>query len=236
LVKVQLNTEKTKTMWFNCRGMKDDIMIDGRLIEVVNSIKYLGVWLDERLKFSIHADYVVKKMAKKVGVLARMHDCMTKRGKIVLYNSIVLPHITYCATVLNYCNEEYLNKLQILQNRAMRVILGSDRYTRVNDMLNELKWLNVREQVDLYSLCFIYKLDHGLLPAYLNKYLIRNEDVHGYNTRIKGDIRVVMKGDLKGVLTRGVSLYNSLPEDVRNAGTLDGFRRRISAHILDRSK
>jgi len=46
-----------------------------------------------------------------------------------IYKSIIAPHFEYCAILMVNIGETQLGMLQRVQNRAMRVILHSDKYT-----------------------------------------------------------------------------------------------------------
>ena len=78
----------------------------GEVIEVVKEIKYLGVIIDDKLKFSSHINYVCKKIAKKIGVLKRVSWYLSIDSRKLVYNTIVLPHFNYCSTVLISCKPE----------------------------------------------------------------------------------------------------------------------------------
>jgi hypothetical protein len=50
--KLKLNISKTKMMWMNVlTGDNMDAMMDGRAIEIVKNMKYLGVHIDDKFKF-----------------------------------------------------------------------------------------------------------------------------------------------------------------------------------------
>jgi hypothetical protein len=78
-------------------------------------MKYLGVKIDEKLNFKQHVDTTLKKMAKKVGFLGRIQQKLTKTAKITIYNSIISPQLDFCSSILLLCNEEDLNRLQVIQ-------------------------------------------------------------------------------------------------------------------------
>jgi len=52
----------------------------------------------------------------------------------IVYEAIIAPHFEYCATLLMDMGETQLDKLQVPQSRAIRVILQCDRYTKVEHM------------------------------------------------------------------------------------------------------
>ena len=61
---------------------------------------------------------------KKIGVLARSTKLVNKNYTIKVYNSIILPHLVYCPSILFLLNTTQMEKLQKFQNRAMRVIFN----------------------------------------------------------------------------------------------------------------
>ena len=232
--KMKINLSKTKMMWLNGKGIMNEVRMDGRVIDVVDNIKYLGVYIDSKLDFKLHCNYIIKKMARKVGVLCRLRSILSVRAKVIIYNAIVRPHIVYCATVLNMLSGSEIAKLQMLQNRAMRAILRTNRFRSIKSMLEELEWLNVRDELTVSILVFIYKLDKGMLPTYFNSYVVRGKDVHSYSTRIKDNL-VISKfkksKTARGVFRKGVLLYNALPERVRGSRTVDAFLRALRKHL-----
>ena len=62
--KLKLNEQKTKLMNLNLNS-ETCIEINGRTIENVGSIKYLGMIIDKDLNFNEHVDYICKKIGKK---------------------------------------------------------------------------------------------------------------------------------------------------------------------------
>ena len=65
------------------------------------------------------------------------------------------------------CNKTEIDKLQKLQNRAMRVILKCSKYTNIETMLDSLEWLYIKNFVEYNVLIFIYKMLNNMLPQYL---------------------------------------------------------------------
>lgn len=86
------------------------------------------------MKMDKHVNYIGKKEAKKVGFLARISLNLGLKERIKIYKTIVAPHFEYCASILFLCNKQATQKLQKIQNRAMRVILRCNRRTRIKDV------------------------------------------------------------------------------------------------------
>lgn len=237
--KLKVNINKTKCLWVGKeRPSNLNIKIDKDKIQEVETAKYLGVFIDNKLNFKPHIDYVCKKISKKLGVLARVGKHLTIWSRKVIYNTIVFPHFIYCGTILHLANQESLNRLQKLQNRAMRIVLKMDKYTSIGRMLGVLEWLNVRQLLEYQVLVFIKKIELKMVPEYLSDSLVRIRDVHNYNTR--GNSKYFVEGKLKknsqiGIFYRGIRAFNDLSDELRHCVALKKFKymlrkdlRRIS--------
>ncbi len=47
------------------------LTIDDLHLEIVSTYKYLGIWLDEKLAFDVHIDYLEKRLKPRLGFLFR---------------------------------------------------------------------------------------------------------------------------------------------------------------------
>lgn len=75
-----------------------------------------------------------------------MKTSTTYVSKITMYKSLIKPHFDYCASILFLANEQ---RLQKLQNKIMRNILGCNKYTPVKDMLAALNFQPIKHRVIL---------------------------------------------------------------------------------------
>jgi hypothetical protein len=92
-------------------------------IERAENMKYLDVTIDQKLTFKHHLASVTKKMSSKTGFSGRLSKKLTSKTKLLIYNSIIQPHIDFCSTIIFMATEEEINDLQTMQNRVLRLIL-----------------------------------------------------------------------------------------------------------------
>ena len=78
----------------------------------------LGIILDNELKWNEHNDEHCKKISKSICLLKRSRRYVNQNSLINIYNSLVLPHFTYCSNVWNDGSRTHLNKLYKIQNRG----------------------------------------------------------------------------------------------------------------------
>ena len=182
------------------------------------------------IKFNDHADYLCKKISKKVGFLSRIGKFISSYTLKLIYNSILLPHFTYCSTILYICNEGTMSRLQKLQNRGMHIILKCNRYTKINEMLKCLDWLNVKELVEMQTMLFIFKMIKGKLPSYLGSNFLMCSDIHCYNTRGRNKYYINSRKKnvaFNSIFVKGMICYSNLDEDIRNSHAINIFRKRM---------
>jgi len=116
---LHLSVGKTKEMCFDFRksGHFDgSLYINGEPVEVVDSFKYLGVHIDNKLSFSTHVQSVNKECQQRLYLLRKMKlfDVDSKL-LLFLYRSIVESVLTFCA-VCFYPALTTANKNTLLKN------------------------------------------------------------------------------------------------------------------------
>jgi hypothetical protein len=217
LNKLKLNIEKTKYMIItfkkNINTNLYKIMIGADELQRVEDIKYLGVVIDNKLRFNKNIELIQKKISKKINFIRRLGGKINKYSKITLYNAIIVPHFDYCSSILFLANESQLNELQKLQNRMMRTILKCRLDTSIRQMLDSLNFLSVRQRITHNTMMLLFKMENGLLPNYLCSSLNRVRNTHSHNTRRGNDF--VLPNFLKAssqncLLYNGMKIYNNM--------------------------
>lgn len=238
--KLLLNVKKTKWMALDRVKMIDnegEIRIGAEIIERVECIKYLGVHIDDQLTFSEHIDVTARNAAQKTNILFRLSKKLTFNTKKQIYMSIIAPIFEYCSTIIFSCDLEDIRRLQLIQNRAMRIILRRSRDSSRIQMLNDLRWLSIYQKL-LFNVCImIFKMKNGLVPKYLTDKLIYTRDVHEINTRNKNDLRlprVKTEAAKKSIYFEGVKIFNKLPSILKEEKNLQKFKRDCENHIKNK--
>ena len=105
------------------------------------------------------------------------------------YNSLVLPIFDYADLVWgDKDNISLMNELQILQNKAAKLILDRPPYSSSTDALTILRWPNLEERRKCHRCIYAYKCINGQLNHSLD--IVRKSDMHSYNTRNKDTIKL----------------------------------------------
>ena len=88
----------------------------------MESIKYLGVMIDQHLNWKAHIDYVIKKLSYAARILSIIRHYVNKQTLIKLYYSFAYPYLKYGIISWGSACQTSLEKIQVLQNNIIRIM------------------------------------------------------------------------------------------------------------------
>ena len=117
---------KTKIMYFGTSHcLKDittrDFEFTGTVVERVESYKYLGIMLDNKLRFDKYINYLCGKIYPKLKMLSRIRRNIGQGTAVYLYNCLINPLFAFGDYIFDAITQADSNKLQVLQNNCIRV-------------------------------------------------------------------------------------------------------------------
>ena len=89
-------------------------------------IKYLGVLIDKNISWKHHIDAIATKISKNVGLIAQLRHYVPRKILLNLYKSLIHPYLTHGLPAWGHAGKMYLNKILILQKRALRLLSFAD--------------------------------------------------------------------------------------------------------------
>ncbi len=92
------------------------------------TVKHLGVILDSNLSFENHISRVTKTAFFHLRNIAKLRNMLTVSDEDKLVHAFMTSRLDYCNALLGGCPASSINKLQIVQNAAARVLTRSRKY------------------------------------------------------------------------------------------------------------
>ena len=134
-----INTKKTKGMIFGTkkqlrRTVLPKLKMKNQELNYVKTYKYLGIILDQSLSYNPHINETIKLTSHKVYQLSIIRKYLTKNAAITIYKSMILPYFDYGDVFLINANQQLLGKIQRIQNRGLKILLGREARTRTSDV------------------------------------------------------------------------------------------------------
>ena len=88
-----------------------------------NWIKLLGIKIDGRLNLKPHVSDLCKLATRKLNALLRLKPYLTLEARKILIESFVYSNFNYCPLVWNFASAKAVNKIESVQQRALRFLL-----------------------------------------------------------------------------------------------------------------
>ena len=168
--KLSLNVAKTEFMLIGSDYKISNLVtqpiikIDQTKIKQVFKSRVLGVDIDNKLKWTNHIDIVAKKVSSGIGAMRRIRDFVDRDALISVYNALIRPHFDYCSEVWDTLGNVLSNRLQKLQNRAARVVLGMSNDIPGSEALDMLGWEPLETRRAKKKAVHMYKVLNDLTP------------------------------------------------------------------------
>ena len=194
-----------------------ELYLNNHIITKVETSKYLGVTLDSNLTWTPHVDKLYSKASSRIGVLRRIRPFLDISTAKLVYSTTILPILDYCDVVWDNCNVTSSQKLQRLQNRSARIIMGTHVMTSSEVLLKQLNWDKLEERRKLHKARLWFRLQNNKMEG-VNISLTCHKDVHNYNTRHKNDLKLPKPKTeclKRSFIYSGAKLWNSLSDDVK---------------------
>ncbi|KAI5629767.1 hypothetical protein C0J50_2268, partial [Silurus asotus] len=96
--------------------------------------------------------------------IAKIRNMMSLQDAEKLVHAFVTSRLDYCNALLSGCASKCINKLQLVQNAAARVLTRSRKYDHITPVLISLHWLPIKSRIDYNILLLTYKALNGLAP------------------------------------------------------------------------
>ena len=126
--RLALNVGKTNFVIFRANKRiyhNVTLVLNRKAIEQKDHVKYLGVLMDEHLNWKRQIANVTKKISRGIGILARLRSYLDPKLLRNIYFCIVYSHLSYGVEAWGSACPTDLEKILILQKKAVRILTGN---------------------------------------------------------------------------------------------------------------
>ena len=238
--KLTLNLKKTEYVYFGGPGGRivpqGGIKIGSETINRVSGARFLGVWVDEGLKWAGHIERVRAKVGRLLGVLGRAWATLGGQSVRQLYNALVLPHLQYCLLVRGDIeegrNKKYGESLLWYQKRFMGLIADVKGKYHSDPYFSKFNILKIHDLYKQQLRVHAWKFTRGKLPESQVALLTKVSEVHRHNTRSAKSGLFYSTQDHRSVGYRIPREWQSLTEELRQVSSLGGFKKKSKGEFI----
>ena len=213
------------------------LQVDGKPIQAVDKHKFLGVIIDDRLRFQPHIDDLCNKLSRVVGMTRSLAPYVPVRILKNLYFSLFYSQMTYCISAWASAPKSLLQKPNNLMNRIVK--LCNPNCIDISLSFNVLKLLTFEDCYKYFVLVNTFKFikchsDH----SYFNGRIQSLQLPYHHATRLNNsNYRYSLPSYFKtktqsSFLYRGIKYWNELPGDLIEIQSLALFKKLLKSHLL----
>ena len=185
-------------------------------IEQVKTYKYLGVIVDENLKWHKHIDNIQNKIRSASFALRHLRYCSTPEVLKVVYHSLVESHLRFGITA--WGTSTHCSRLQRSQDKILKMLENKDEYLNINSLF---KLITLTEFFNLQN--FRQPITHQ----------------HGTRWSEEGRFKVPPWKNWYGISTLECQIpriCNELPVDVLRGNSGHTWKKKLKVHLLQAQK
>ena len=148
----------------------------------------------------------------------------------------------HCSSHLYYCNLAWggtfkanLQRIVILQKRALRIVNNSTYDANTSPIFKELKLLKFHDIHSFQLGFFMFSLKNSTPPSKFSNLFLINSQIHDYNTRNAHSFRLPLcRTNTRqfSIYFQGPKFYNSLNSTRTGSSSSASFKRKLKEFLL----
>lgn len=188
-----------------------------------SNIKYLGIQLDENLKWKQHIEYIGKRLFSLLRKFYQVRDILSAKNLQLIYTSLAESLIRYCILIWGGLFQEALKNLSILQKTLLKILYKKPRTYSTVTLFLETGVMSVRQ---IYSCsCLMWMFDVGR-----NQYVTKDRITRNC---LNVEVPLYRSTHLQRfVFFHGPKLFNMLPPEIKNIENRKKYRENVKMFVL----
>ncbi|KAK9882698.1 hypothetical protein WA026_022748 [Henosepilachna vigintioctopunctata] len=233
LNKLKINVNKTKFIILKQKNKavnNINLKINEIELEQVTSLEYLGLIIDEYLNWKAHTNKIISKINPMIPIIYQCRNYISLKTKKQIYAAFFSSHLRYLLPIWGTCGSVDFNKMQILQNKILKILFKYDYLTSTNILHQELSIPKLEALLKLEQCKLMYKILKNIQKSNIVFKLVG--EVHGYETRFQTGFYISNSRTnvgLNGPANMASKVYNNLSEDIRSTKCYSHFIRKCKA-------
>ena len=187
----------------------------------------LGCQMQANMKWHSQVNNLLKKLRTRLTGLMHIKYILPYQTRKTVTEGIFNSVLVYCLPLFGGCDVGQVRDMQVLQNKAARIVcLAPPRANRVS-MFKKLSWMTVNQLISYHSLLTVFKMRTSGEPEYLARKL-------KYENRL-GKI-IIPNTNLslakKSFIFRASQQWNALPESMRKTCKIGNFKTELRKFVF----
>lgn len=243
-LRLQINPTKSEFVMVGSRQMlpnctSTQVYIDGDRVKRSNSIKLLGVQIDENLTLRSFVNTKVSRAANNIHRLRVIRKFLSVDSAKTLASSLVNSHFDYCNALLYGLPQTVLQKMQTTQNWGAKVVINAPKYSSATKARKQLHWLPIAARTQFKIATLVHKCLHNKAPVYLQDLLVErtfSRVTRQSETSVRPLLPPLTRRSTyqdRSFSVGGTKVWNNLPNYIRKIDNLSEFKKELKTLLFD---
>ena len=240
--KLTLNVDKTcfvifkSSRWKNV-NIPDSIHFNNKTINRVTCVKYLGLLLDEKLDWKNHVNEVCNGLKRFFPTFYNIRSYVNLTHARTIYYAMLYSKIKYAIPVYGLASQESMNKIQVLQNKLLKVLTKKNYRYSTNQLHNDFEILKVNDITNQEILTFVHSYINNKLPSIFDEYFTHRFSMEMYIASER-KIRFIIPRHQTNIgadslNVKGAQLFNFLKLVIKPNVSSKVFKKAFKKSILE---
>ena len=243
--KISLNASKTELIIFRDPRKKCTheikVKIDGKKLTPSRSVKYLGIFIDCHFNWKVHQTELSSKLSRAIGMLSKIRHFVNHETLRMVYYGIFSSILMYGSQIWGQHNS-VVKKLQVLQNKALRVINFQPCRVSATPFFKSCKILKLTDNVSLQKKLFAHDSLNNNLPTSLTGQLSFVDTVHNlrnenYLQLNRPNSKTILYGS-RSIKSKSVDIWNFINmhsyDEKLNEKSRSVCKKIVTKFLIDR--
>ena len=227
-----VNIKKSKYVCFGLKSQtrkikNHSLFMNNIKLDKVSSYKYLGIQLDMNLNFHKYLQDSIQRASFKIHMLSKIRVYIDFDTAVTIYKTMILPVLEYGDIAYDLGDKKSLDKLQTLQNRALRICINSNVHISRIQLHKDCKLAKLEVRRIVHLRMFMYKQKNNDLIIDRRIINTRAHDAPIFQTK-----RPQNEKYKRNIYYNGAIKWNSLSIDDRNILEYNVFKSKQKEWML----
>ena len=185
--KLSLNYSKTTFLLINKHpylSVKSEftISINESTISKSESVRYLGLLIDDKLNWSAHTREISLQLTRCYKMLYLIRNYVAEQTLIMLFYNFA-HSLSYGIVVWGTAAKKYLHEVELKSNNIVQTITWNKKFSHVRQLYKKMNLLKLKDVYKLELVISMHKLFYHKLSCVIQKRFIKTEKIYSYKTR-----------------------------------------------------
>ena len=250
IFKLQKNTERTFRWFYNNNLISNaekshlivstkknlEIQVASCSIKNEDSVKLLGIHLNNDLNFDYHVNQLCKKASKKLHTLARIAKYMDINKRRMLMKAFVSSQFSYCPLIWMFHSRKMEHRINSIHKRALKLVYQDSPDLTFQELLAKDKSVSVHQKNLQLLATEIFKSKTGVSPELMNDifhFVKRPYNLRSVYTLERKRDHTVYHGS-ESLSSLAPKLWDLLPNSIKSSASLKEFKTKINTWAFER--